>query len=39
MIPKLEFDDYQRLKKNCMIEKINPTNKNWYDGEITILQE
>ena len=39
MIQKLEFDDYQRLKKNCMIEKINPTNKNWYDGEITILQE
>lgn len=34
MTPKLDFDDYQRLKKNCMTEKINPTNKNWYDGDI-----
>ena len=39
MIPKLNSHQYQTLKKNCMIEKVNPTNKVWYDWDITILQE
>lgn len=34
MVSKLDFDDYQRLKKNCMREKINSSNKNWYNGDI-----
>ena len=39
MTSKLNSHQYQTLKRNCMIEKVNPTNKVWYDGEITILQE
>lgn len=39
MTSKLNSHQYKTLKKNCMTEKINPTNKNWYDGEITILKE
>ena len=32
MVKELSDDEYLRLKKNCMIEKVNPSNKNWYDG-------
>lgn len=36
MIERLSNYEYKILRKNCMIEKINPSNKTWYDGEISI---
>lgn len=39
MVNKLYSHQYKTLKKNCMIEKVNPTNKVWYDWDITILKE
>lgn len=36
MIERLSNYEYKILRKNCMIEKINPSNKTWYDWEISI---
>ena len=36
MIERLSNYEYKILRKNCMIEKINPSNKTWYVWEISI---
>ena len=36
MIERLSNYEYKILRKNCMIEKINPSNKTWYVWDISI---